>query len=118
VSARVQALFPAWDVRTEADTDSPAWGIIKKVDKRRPDLVVVGTHGHSVLGRFLFGSVSQKVLLAARCTVCIARGGVAENTSPVHLVIGMDDSPDAEAAIRTVATWAVTGQQGSGDRCA
>lgn len=101
-SARVQALFPVWDVRVEACADSPAWGIIKKVEEWQPDLVVVGTHGRSALGRFLLGSISQKVLIEARCTVRIARGGVAENTSPVHLVIGVDGSPDADAAIRTV----------------
>jgi nucleotide-binding universal stress UspA family protein len=101
-SKRVQALFPVWDVHAEACADSPAWGIIKKVDEWQPDLVVVGTHGHSALGRFLFGSVSQKVVTEARCTIRIARGGVADNTSPVHLVIGVDGSPDADAALRTV----------------
>jgi nucleotide-binding universal stress UspA family protein len=59
-SARVQTLFPAWNVRVEAGADSPAWGIIKKVDEWQPDLVVVGTHGHSALGRFLLGAVYHK----------------------------------------------------------
>ena len=102
-SETVQALFPTWDVRAEACADSPAWAVIKKVDEWKPDLVVVGSHGRSALGRFLLGSVSQKVVTEAHCTVRIARGGVAENTAPVRLVIGVDGSPDADAAVRTVA---------------
>lgn len=102
-SETLQALFPTWDVRAEACADSPAWAVIKKVDEWKPDSVVVGSHGRSALGRFLLGSVSQKVVTEAHCTVRIARGGVAENTAPVRLVIGVDGSPDVDAAVRTVA---------------
>jgi nucleotide-binding universal stress UspA family protein len=102
-SDRVRAHFPTWEVRAEACADSPAWAVIKKVDEWKPDLVVVGSHGRSTLGRFLLGSVSQKVVTESHCTVHIARGGVAENTFPVRLVIGVDGSPDADAAVRTVA---------------
>ena len=31
--ARVQALFPGWQVRAEAVADSPAWGVIKQADE-------------------------------------------------------------------------------------
>lgn len=102
-SARVQALFPAWDVRAEACADSPAWAVIKKADEWQPDLVVVGSHGRSALGRFVLGSVSHKVLTEAHCTVHVARGHVAENTALVRIVIGVDGSPDADAAVRAVA---------------
>lgn len=101
-SETAQALFPAWDVRAEACADSPAWGVIKKVDEWQPDLVVVGSHGRSALGRFLLGSVSHKVLTEARCTVRVARGRMAESTAPVRIVIGVDGSPDADAAVRAV----------------
>lgn len=99
----MQSLFPTWDVRAEACADSPAWGVIKKVDEWQPDLVVVGSHGRSALGRFLLGSVSHKVLTEARCPVRVARGRVVENTAPGRLVIGVDSSPDADAAVRAVA---------------
>jgi nucleotide-binding universal stress UspA family protein len=102
-SARVQALFPTWDMHAEACADSPAWAVIKKADEWQPDLVVMGSHGRSALGRFLLGSVSHKVLTEARCSVRVARRHVAENTAPVRLVIGADGSPDADAAVRAVA---------------
>jgi nucleotide-binding universal stress UspA family protein len=100
--ARVQAFFPAWDIGVEAFADSPAWGVIKKVDDWQPDLVVVGSHRRSTLGRFLLGSVSYTVLTEARVTVRVARGHLADHTTPVRLVIGVDGSPDADAAIATV----------------
>ena len=101
-SARVQTLFPAWEVHAEAFADSPAWGVIKKAEEWQTDLVVVGSHRSSALGRFLLGSVSHKVLTEARVTVRVAREHLADSTTPVRLVIGVDGSPDANAAIRTV----------------
>lgn len=102
-SETVQALFPTWDVRVEACADSPAWGVIKKADEWEPDLVVVGSHGRSALSRFILGSVSQKVVTEARCAVRVACGRMAESTAPVRIVIGVDGSPDADAAVRAVA---------------
>ncbi|MCV4785306.1 universal stress protein, partial [Escherichia coli] len=57
----------------EACADSPAWGIIKRADEWQPDLIVVGSHGRTAIERFVLGSVSQKVLYEARCSVRIAR---------------------------------------------
>ena len=37
------------------------------------DLIVVGSHGRGLMGRFLLGSVSQAVALNARCSVEIVR---------------------------------------------
>src|SRR5262249_52768870 len=66
---RLLKSFPAWDVFAEACADSPAWAIIKKAETWQPDLIVVGSHGRSALGRFVLGSVSQKVLTEAHCSV-------------------------------------------------
>ena len=40
-----------------------------------PDLVLVGSHGRSRLGRLILGSVSQKVLSHVHCSVRIGRCG-------------------------------------------
>jgi nucleotide-binding universal stress UspA family protein len=70
---RIRKQFPRWTVHAEAHGDSPAWGILKRADALRPDLVVLGSHGSSAIGRFFLGSVSLKVLHAAACSVRIAR---------------------------------------------
>lgn len=100
---RLRNNFPEWTVRADAACGSPASELIKSADEWKPDLIVVGSHGRTALGRFVMGSVSQKVLTEARCSVRIARGRVEVDSSPVRIVIGMDGSPGAEAAARAVA---------------
>jgi nucleotide-binding universal stress UspA family protein len=103
---RLLQSFPAWDVSAEACADSPAWAIIKKAEAWQPDLIVVGSHGRSALGRFVLGSVSQKVLTEAHCSVRIGRQRHQADTGPRHLLIGIDGSPDAAAAVQVVAARA------------
>jgi nucleotide-binding universal stress UspA family protein len=98
--ARVRASFPKWKVQAQAIYGSPAWELVFKADKWKPDLIIVGSHGRSALGRFVLGSVSQRIVTEARCSVRIARGRVG---SPVRIVIGMDGSPASYAAVRAVA---------------
>jgi nucleotide-binding universal stress UspA family protein len=101
---RVQSYFPDWTVKAEARMGAPATVVIEKADEWRPDLIVVGSHGRSALGRFMLGSVSQKVVTETHCSVRVARGGASDAEAPVRLLIGGDGSPDAEAAITAAAT--------------
>jgi nucleotide-binding universal stress UspA family protein len=100
---RLQTSFPSWHIHAEACADSPAWGLIKKADEWQPDLVVVGSHGRSALGRLILGSVAQTVLTQTRCSVRIARGRADAHEGPVRLIVGVDGSADADAAVRAVA---------------
>ena len=102
-SERIKAAFPSWTVETDACGDSPAWAVIKKADEWRADLVVVGSQGRSALDRLVLGSVSQKVLYEARCSVRVGRGDSKRDNSPPRIVIGVDGSPGAEAAVSAVA---------------
>ncbi len=52
---------------------SPKRVILEDADAFRADLIVVGSHGHGALERFLLGSVSQSVALHAKCSVEIVR---------------------------------------------
>lgn len=100
---RVKQIFPNWTVSAEATCGSPAWELVFLADKWQPDLVVVGSHGRTPLGRFVLGSVSQRVLTEARCSVRVARGRVDEIDRPVRIVVGVDGSPGSEGAVKTVA---------------
>jgi nucleotide-binding universal stress UspA family protein len=101
--ARLQSNFPEWTVRAEASYGSPAWEVITKADQWRPHLVVVGSQGRSALGRLILGSVSQKVVTEARCSVRVARGRLDEPDSPVRVVLAVDGSPGSQGAVREVA---------------
>jgi nucleotide-binding universal stress UspA family protein len=79
---------------------------VAKADEWKPDLIVVGSHGRTAMGRFVLGSVSQRVLAEARCSVRIARGRVDEPNSPVRIVAGTDGSPASEDSLRAIASRA------------
>ena len=71
---RLRSYFPEWEVRDEALTGTPALEIMRKADEWKADLIVVGSQGRSALGRLILGSVSQKVVNEAKCSVRVARG--------------------------------------------
>ncbi len=100
---RLRSNFPEWAVRAEALSGSPAWEVVKKADEWRPDLVVVGSQGRSALGRFVLGSVSQKVVTEARSSVRVARGKVGVEPSPARVVVGVDGWPASVKAVGAVA---------------
>ena len=100
---RVQTNFPKWKVTADSSCGSPAWELVAKADDWEPDLIVVGSHGRTALGRFVLGSVSQRVLTEALCSVRIARGRVEEPNSPVRIIVGTDGSPASDEALRAVA---------------
>jgi nucleotide-binding universal stress UspA family protein len=95
--------FPGWKVTADSSCGSAAWELVAKADQWKPDLIVVGSHGRTALGRFVLGSVSQRVLTEAYCPVRIARGRVDEPNSPVRIIVGTDGSPASEEALRAVA---------------
>jgi nucleotide-binding universal stress UspA family protein len=100
---RVAHIFPQWTVRHEAVSGSPAWELLSRISEWRPDLAVVGSHGRTALGRFVLGSVSQRVLTEAKCSVRVARGKTLLGEPPQRLVIGVDGSAVSLAAARAVA---------------
>ena len=102
-SEQIKSEFPEWKVDYDAQADSPAWALIRTADTWQPDLIVMGARGHSVLGgRLILGSISQRVLYEARCTVRIARVSRKEPDGPVRIFIGVDRSVDSDAAVAAV----------------
>jgi nucleotide-binding universal stress UspA family protein len=49
----------------------PANEIIKTVRERDADLIVVGSHGHTIIGGLLLGSVAYRLLHVAPCPVLV-----------------------------------------------
>jgi len=102
-SEQIQSIFPNWQISYEAVADSPAWALIRKADEWKPDLIVMGARGLSVFGgRLILGSISQRVLYEARCSVRVARGSDRPADKPVRILIGVDNSPDSKAAVDEV----------------
>ena len=102
---RFSLKFPFWKVRSEAAYGSPAREILSRAEDFETDLIVLGSHGRTAFGRFFLGSISQKVLTEAHCSVRIARGrNQTEPLGGTRVLIGFDGSTGADAAIQAVVS--------------
>lgn len=102
-SERLKTVFSNWAVSYAAEADSPAWAIVRKADQWKPDLIVMGARGHSVFGgRLILGSISQRVLYEAGCSVRIARALDKDSGKPIRILIGVDNSSDSRLAVEAV----------------
>lgn len=100
---RVRSYFPYWNVRAETPVGPAAWGLMSTANDWKPDLIVVGSHGRSAVGRFILGSVSKKVVTESNHSVRVSRGDVERDLNrPPRVVIGVDGSAEAEEAVRAV----------------
>lgn len=104
---RLRTNFPGWTVSARATYGSPGWEIVAKADEISSDLVVVGSQGMNALERMFLGSISQKVLAEAHCSVRVARGRNEVDPAASRIVIGFDGSAGSYAAVEAVVsrTW-------------
>jgi len=100
---RLQHVFPSWTVNHVAINGSPAHELLNRSREWKPDLIVVGSQGRTALGRFVLGSVSQKVLTEAQTSVHVARQTTGSGSSAMRIILAVDGSPGAQEAVNTVA---------------
>lgn len=58
---------------TEVRSGDPALSLLQIAEEEDADVIVVGSHGQTAAERFLLGSVSEKVLRHANCSVLIVK---------------------------------------------
>ena len=103
VSARLIEFFSEWSVETLNLHGSPAREIIRQSKEWNADLIVVCSHGLTAKKRLTLGSISQKIVNEAECSVRIVRGEAWKQGSPSRLLIGLDGTSAAQAAVEVVA---------------
>lgn len=84
-SAELEGTMAAWQEEAERVVGravhatvlpgSPAEEIVRFTRERGHDLLVVGTHGRRGVQRLLLGSVAERVVREAPCSVLVVRGG-------------------------------------------
>lgn len=62
-----------FSTETVQDVASVADTIVNYAEKKKVDLIVIGTKGRTGLKRFLLGSVASGVVAHARCSVLVVR---------------------------------------------
>jgi nucleotide-binding universal stress UspA family protein len=60
----------------------PREEILREIEDRRSDLVILGTHGRSGFERMMIGSIASQVLQRARCNVMVVPPGVTVEGLP------------------------------------
>jgi nucleotide-binding universal stress UspA family protein len=101
-ATQFQANFPKWNVAHQSMWGSPNWELFAKAEEWGADLIVVGCHGRTALGRLFLGSISQWLLNEARCSVRVARGMLDEPDFPVRLLLALDGSRSSERALEQI----------------
>jgi len=79
------------------------WPVISRiVEEEHTDLIVVGTHGRSGLGKVLLGSVAEKIFRQARCPVLTVgpnfQPSLPLTAQPRGVLFPTDFSPQSERA--------------------
>jgi len=95
--------FPRWTIKTEVVSGSPASIILSRALEFKPDLIVMGAQGLSSFSETGLGSISQRALTEAPCSVRIARAKADVTPYRLRIVIGFNDSPGSLAAVESVA---------------
>ena len=101
-AARLRAAFPEWRVETSGGVGSASRAILQRAREIPADIIFIGSHSRSAVGRFFLGSVSQKIAAEAKCSVRICRPRVPSGVAP-RLLVAVDGSQPAQAAVRAVA---------------
>jgi nucleotide-binding universal stress UspA family protein len=106
---QLRAWHPHWNIVPESRADAPTWALLDRALEWRPDLLMVGTLGRGALSRVILGSVSQKVLAEATCSVRIARAPWTSTPAALRTIIALDSARDAMTTIRAAAhrSWPV-----------
>jgi len=102
-AARLQRQFPDWTIKHQAVWGSATHELFTGAEEFKADLLVVGSHGRSTLGRLFLGSTSQWLLNEAHCSVRIARGHKDAPDFPVRVTVAVDGSGSADMAVAEVA---------------
>jgi nucleotide-binding universal stress UspA family protein len=77
--------------RRLGDGDAPA-EILRAAQQLKADLIVMGTHGRTGLGRLLMGSVAEQVVRRAPCPVLTVRTPPAALSSSGMVAAGVEET--------------------------
>lgn len=91
---------------SEVTVGIPHKAITESAKDWKADFVMMGSHGHGDIARFLLGSVAQRVLRTAPCSVEVVRPTASGSPASLHslkILLATDGSDFSIAAARSVA---------------
>ena len=95
------------EIATRLEERDPVDMILSAACDEAVELIVMGTHGHRGLDRFLLGSVAERTLRHAPVPVLVVRDDEAEAARRIATILfATDFSEHAERAEKVVCDWA------------
>ena len=95
------------EITTDFDERDPVDMILSAACAKEVELIVMGSHGHRGLDRFLLGSVAERTVQRSPVPVLVVRDDETEASNPIGTILfATDFSEHAERTERLVATWA------------
>ena len=92
------------EVTTTVTEGYPPTSIVAYASEWGADFIVVGSHGHGGISRFLLGSVAQSVVRGAHCSVEIVRERTFEGRTGMRILLATDGSDHSAVAAGSVAS--------------
>lgn len=92
------------DIKCALRQGSPIYELLKLIRDVQPDVVICGTRGLQAARGVVLGSVSQRLLNYAPCSVLLVPAK-ARMTLPMRVLLATDGSRGAKTAATVVATW-------------
>ena len=95
-------------VEQPLEDGSPPQALHDLAEELRPDLIVIGSTHRGKIGRIVIGSVGERLLRGAPCSVAVAPRGYArhEHVGLGLIGVGYDGSPEAKLALKAAARLA------------
>jgi nucleotide-binding universal stress UspA family protein len=100
----IRGYFPAWEVRADVAVGSAVRVVAKKARQWNPNLIILGLQDGAESSRNYFGDVSRRIAIGANYSVRVARGINADNGDTPRVLLCVDGSTYAEAAVGAVAS--------------
>lgn len=98
---KIRAAFPSWMVSSIGKVESVARAIMLRASDVSADIIFIGSHSRSAVGRFFLGSVSHKVAAEAKCGVHICRPHAPFGGTP-RVVVAVDGSVASTIAVNAI----------------
>ena len=97
---QLRSLFSAVRLKSEIMVGKAADSILDFAHENEIDLIVMSSHGRSGIGRWVYGSVADKVLHKAECSLAIIHPQVeTEPFAQKRILVPLDGSLQAEQAL-------------------
>jgi len=103
--ARDRALKAGVSGTSHIGTLPAAYCVADKADDLSSELIVVGTHGHRGLRRLALGSVAEKIVQLAPCSVLTVKGEKGSEP-PRKILVGVDFSESSNRSVAVAAELA------------